>query len=157
MPTYRVIRQSDGRTVYAYTADAPVNFAEYPFSTHAHVEEVAIRSDGAVEADPTWLITKRSFWNRLPPNNEVALRAIINSGSPALLAASLQRLQARVDASPFVDLKLAETIGGVQWLASTEVPATVSVDGVTLPLRLTAEQADAILNTVPSASEVWSG
>lgn len=104
---------------------------------------------------PTRRLTKRSFWNRFPTSNEIAMRAVILTGSPALLAASLQRLQARVDASPYVDLDLPETQQGVNWLASVQVPATVTIDGTTLPLRLTADEAAAVLNGAILPTEVF--
>lgn len=102
-----------------------------------------------------WKITKRAFWNRFPDANETAMRAVIAQGSPALLAGHLLRLQVRVESSPFVDLELAETIAGIGLLASDAVPETVTIDGVTLPFRLTAEQADTILRSPPREDEVF--
>lgn len=91
-------------------------------------------------------LTKRAFWNRFPVNNEIAMRAVMKSGAPMILAASLERLQTRVEASPFVDLALAEARTGVEWLGSAAVPVTVTFDGVTLPLRLTAGEVAAVLD-----------
>jgi hypothetical protein len=91
-------------------------------------------------------VTKRSFWNRFPEANETVMRGVMLGGSPVLLAATLSRLQVRVEASPWVDLDLPETRGGVQSLASASVPITVTLDGVTLPMRLTPAQVAAVLD-----------
>lgn len=100
-------------------------------------------------------ITKRSFWNRFPQYNEIAMRAVMLSGTPVLFAASLERLKARVDSSPFVDLNLQETIDGVLWLTTVNVPEYVDLSGTLLPVRLTQEQANAILNDPISDEEAW--
>jgi hypothetical protein len=154
MPVYSVTRKSDGIEVHRYAAASVIEGA-YTLVDFDH-GELNEAGEPTVYSGP-WTITKRSFWNRFPVNNEIALRAVINSGAPAILAASLQRLQVRVDASPYVDLRLPETMDGVMWLGSDGVPATAQVDGVPLPLRLTTQQVDAILNTEPTETEVWRG
>ncbi len=158
MPTYRVVDKTTNKTVYAYGAEAPVGFAEYPFADYHHVVEVAVRVDGTIDAnDPRKRVTKRAFWNRFPAYNEMAMRAVMTAGSPQMLAAALERLKSRVDASPFVDLALQETIDGVSWLASAGVPEVVQIDGSSVPFRLTAAQADAVLNAPVAASEAYTG
>lgn len=104
-------------------------------------------------------ITKRAFWNRLPPAKEVAMRAVMRSGDTAhiILAASLDRLAGRVDASPFVDLDDDETIGGMALLASAAVPDSVTIAGQTLPLRLTAAERDAVLTAPVQPREAYKG
>lgn len=148
MPTYRVIRQSDGRTVYAYTADAPVNFAEYPFSTHSHVEEVAIRSDGAVEADPSWVITKLAFRNRFTQAEKVAIEISALDNTAATmeqrsLSATLRANQLDIAAAQFIDLKRPDTRSGVQALEAYGLIA--------------AGRAAQILDTPPTAVEKYNG
>lgn len=154
MPTYRVIRKSDQVEVSHYAAASAIETERWPLDVYDHVELV---EDGPQPYTGSWHITKRSFWNRLPAPNEIALRAVINSNSPALLAASLERLKARVDGSPFVDLRLLELVGGVQYLMSDQIPVTVTIDGVPLPLRLTAEEGAAILDTPPTDEELFRG
>lgn len=157
MPTYAVIRKSDQVEVYRYSADVPIEWTGFEFTTHDHVAQAEPEEPVEPGYTGSWVITKRSFWDRLPGPNETAIRAVVNSGTPALLAAELQKLQARVTDSPYVDLKFQKTIDGVNLLASFAVPATVTFDGVTLPLRLTPEQAQAVLMTPPSAGELWHG
>lgn len=99
-------------------------------------------------------LTKRSFWNRFPIPNERAMRAIIAQGSPALLAGTFAQLQARVDSSPWVDVALLQTQAAIAEMASLSVPVNITIDGVTLPLRLTSEQAAAIL-AAPTIEEVY--
>jgi hypothetical protein len=157
MTVYAAINKGTLAEVYRYTADAPVEWQGMEFATHDHIE-VAEPVPVEVPINPAdWHMTRRNFWNRFPANNEIAMRAVMNGNSPALLAAGLQRLRSRVDASPYVDLKLQETRDGVAWLASEAVPATVTIDGVMLPFRLTAAQATAILDVQPTEQEVYRG
>ena len=108
---------------------------------------------------PLSRLTKRSFWSRFPTPNFVAMQAILRSGSPALLAGQLGALQMLVSDSPYVDVTLAQTVNAVtgpQGLVSAAYPATITIDSQTLPLRLTAEQAAAIL-APPVGDEAFNG
>lgn len=104
---------------------------------------------------PETRLTKRSFWNRFPVANERAMRAVIASGTPALLAGTFAQLQSRVDSSPWVDVALEETIQGIRDLVAVAVPATITIDGQVLPLRLSSDQAAAILAR-PSQKEAYT-
>jgi hypothetical protein len=160
MTIYIVTNKQTGAEVYRYANDAPVEWSGMEFATHDHTAVVEINPDGSIEESATPVemrVTKRSFWNRFPPVKETVMRAIMAQGSPALLVGGLQRLQVRVDSSPFVDLALMETRDGVSWLASAMVPLTIVIDGQTLPLRLTADEVAVILDTVPSEQEVYRG
>lgn len=111
-----------------------------------------------VATGPTRM-TKRSFWSRFPQPNFVAMQAILRSGSPALLAGQLGALQMLVSDSPFVDITLDQTVNalnGPQGLTSVAYPATVTIDGTVLPLRLTPAQAAVIL-APPAGDEVFQG
>lgn len=102
-------------------------------------------------------LTKRSFWNRFPQANLIAMQAVLRSGTPALLAGQLGAMQLLVSDSPFVDVALAQTIDsltGPQGLSSEAFPATVVIDGQTLPLRISSAQAAAIL-APPVAEEAY--
>lgn len=99
-------------------------------------------------------LTKRSFWNRFPIPNERAMRAIIAQGSPALLAGTFAQLQTRVDSSPWVDVALPQTRAAIAEVASLSIPVTITIDGVTLPLRLTEAEAATIL-AMPNESEAY--
>lgn len=97
--------------------------------------------------DPARRITKRAFWSRFPATKETVMRAV-RLGAPAgalMLVGALDRLNSRVESSPYVDLDDPETTGGLQWLASVQCPETVALDGQALPLRLTAAERDAVL------------
>lgn len=98
-------------------------------------------------------LTKRAFWGRFPALNEMAMRAVMASGQPLLLAAGLLRLNARVEGSPWVDLDLDETQGGIAWCASPDLPELIDIGGQLLPLRLSAEQAAHILTSPISTTE----
>lgn len=98
-------------------------------------------------APPKRFITKRAFWNRFPALKESVMRAVRMSApaGTAMLAGVLDRLNSRVDASPYVNLDDAQTVGGIDWLASNLCPATVTLDGVSYDMRLTAQERDAVL------------
>lgn len=98
-------------------------------------------------APPKRFVTKRAFWNRFPALKESVMRAVRMStpAGAAMLAGVLDRLNSRVDASPYVNLDDAQTIEGIQWLASVQCPASVTLDGVSYDMRLTAQERDAVL------------
>lgn len=104
-------------------------------------------------------ITRRAFWNRFPASKEAVLRAV-RLGAPAgalMLVGMLDRLNSRVDASPYVNLDDEQAIEGVRWLASDQAPDFVPLDGQRYALRLTNEEADAILLPDPVGAEVYGG
>lgn len=101
-------------------------------------------------------ITKRAFWSRFPTLNLVAMQAVLRSGSPALLAGQLGALQLLVSDSPFVDITLTQTVTSVLGLSTAAYPVTVTIDGQDLPVRLTVEQASAIL-APPVGEEAFLG
>lgn len=98
-------------------------------------------------APPKRFITKRAFWNRFPSLKESVMRAVRMStpAGAAMLAGVLDRLNSRVDASPYVNLDDPQTIEGIQWLASVQCPASVTLDGTTYDMRLTEAERDAVL------------
>ena len=151
---FRVVRKSDGKEVYRYQNGVAIEFGGFEFATHDHVE-----ADEEVIVPPSTntYLTKRSFWGRFPAAKERAFRAVMLAGSPILLAAGLDQLRARVSDSPYVHLQLAETVQGVNWLASTMVPETVTIEGSELPFRLTQEEAESILNPVARDDEMYKG
>lgn len=101
-------------------------------------------------------LTKRAFWSRFPQPNLVAMQAVLRSGSPALLAGQLGALQLLVSDSPFVDTTLKQTTDAVMGLATAAYPETVAIDGQPMPMRLTPEQAAAIL-APPVGEEAFNG
>jgi len=111
----------------------------------------------AEPAPPKRFITKRAFWNRFPSLKEAVMRAIRLSApaGTAMLAGVLDRLNSRVDASPYVNLDDAQTIEGIQWLASVQCPATVTLDGVSYDMRLTEQERDAVLLAEIQESETY--
>jgi hypothetical protein len=95
-------------------------------------------------------ITKRAFWSRFPAAKETVMRAV-RLGAPTgylMLVGSLDRLNSRVESSPYVNLDDAETIGGLTWLASNQCPETIQLDGQSYPLRLTTSEKNAVLSTI---------
>jgi len=108
-------------------------------------------------APPKRFITKRAFWNRFPALKESVMRAVRMStpAGAAMLAGVLDRLNSRVDASPYVNLDDAQTIEGIQWLASVQCPASVTLDGVSYDMRLTEQERDAVLLAEIQESETY--
>lgn len=108
-------------------------------------------------APPKRFITKRAFWNRFPALKESVMRAVRMSAptGAVMLAGVLDRLNSRVDASPYVNLDDAQTIEGIQWLASEQCPASVTLDGASHDMRLTSQERDAVLLAEIQESETY--
>jgi hypothetical protein len=103
-------------------------------------------------------ITKRAFWSRFPAAKETVMRAV-RLGAPGgalMLVGTLDRLNSRVESSPYVNLDDAETIGGLTWLASPLCPETVTLDGQPYPLRLTAAEKSAVLSLTITETERYT-
>lgn len=108
---------------------------------------------------PPTRLTKCAFWSRFPGPNFIAMQAILRSGAPALLAGRLGAMEVLVSDSPFVDTTLpqvVENMTGPNGLTSEVFPVTVTIDGTTLPLRLTEAQAAAML-AEPVGEEIYRG
>lgn len=155
MGTYEILDE-DGQTVInTITADADFMSVAYPHGGYRLIEP----ADGVAPTRPLRRLTRRAFWSRFPVSKEAVLRAV-RLGAPAgalMLVGMLDRLNSRVDASPYVNLDDDQAIEGVRWLASDQAPETVSLDGQQYPLRLTQAEADAILLPDPIGAEVFGG
>lgn len=149
MPTYRVIRKANNETVYAYTADAPVEFPNLPFADFQHIEEVNINQDGSINAENQgWKITKLAFRQRFTSTEKAGIE-IASLDDPAApmaqrgLAATLRANQQDVQAATYIDLQRPDTRAGVQAL---EQYGLIAVG-----------RAAAILDTLPTPEEVYKG
>lgn len=148
MPTYRVLRKSDHKTIYAYAADTVVEFAEYPLSEFDHVAEAEVRADGSISVDAEWRITKLAFRQRFTAQEKAALEiaALDDPSAPMqqrVLAAALRANQEDVQAANYIDLKRADTRAGVAALEQYGLIA--------------AGRAAEILDTVPTPEELHKG
>lgn len=110
MPVYRVIRKSDRRTVYAYSNDVAVDFAEYPFADYDHVAEVNVREDQTIAPDPARTVTKLEYLRRYTQTERIAIRAA--AAQNAALADYLQMLELAQD----INLDDPDTVAAVQML-----------------------------------------
>lgn len=110
MPVYRVIRKSDRRTVYAYSNDVAVDFAEYPFADYDHVVEVNVRDDQTIAPDPVRNVTKLEYLRRFTQAERVAIRTA--AATNPVLADYLAMLELAQD----VNLDDPDTVAAVQML-----------------------------------------
>lgn len=157
MNEYVVIRKADQKEVYRYNDTEPRAWVGMEFDTHDHEVVTPAPSEAPIVPPKPWHLTKRSFWNRLPQTKLLAMRAIILQGQPILLAANLEMGRAEIESSPYVDLDLPKVREQTLGLATAAVPETITIDGVTLPLRLTLAEATAALDTPPSETERYKG
>src|SRR5574337_1041591 len=111
MRIYRVIDKTSNKTVYAYSADEAVEFAEYPLADFQHVAEVVVRDDGSIAPDDPdeWAITKLAFRNRFTASEKITIEIAARDDPTAdmqsrSLAAMLRANQADVAAAQFIDL-----------------------------------------------------
>lgn len=148
MPTYRVIRKSDNKTVYAYTADAPVAFPELPFAEFDHIAEVNVNQDGSINELPGVRITRLAFRNRFTTTEKAALE-IASLDDPVAtmeqrgMAATLRAYLQDVQAATFIDLQRPDTRAGVQQL---EYLGLIGIG-----------RAAQILDIPPTADEAYTG
>ena len=148
MPIYRVIRKADSKTVYAYSADAVTEFAEYPLADFSHVEEIHVNADRTIEADTAWRITKLAFRQRFTAQEKVTIE-IASLDDPAApmqqraLAATLRANQADVQTATYIDLQRADTRAGVMAMEQYGL--------------IGAGRAAEILDTIPAADEIYRG
>lgn len=123
MPIYRVIRKADQVEVYRYSNDQPVDWLEWPLSTHDHVEYVEPAELPPPEYAGSWWISKIAFRNRFTQAERVGLElAALHNTSLAinhpsnLLAAALRSSMADQRDALYIDLKRQTVLAGVQAL-----------------------------------------
>lgn len=146
MPTYRVLRKSDNKTVYAYTADAPVEFPELPFAEFDHIAEVNVNQDGSIPADTSWGIYPGPFKDRLGVDG----LAIAASSHP-VCAAVREMLYDR----KYVDLKGEKVSILLDMLIATGQPEASPYFPGSSPM--TPAKKAVILDTPPTAEERYTG
>lgn len=147
MPVYSVTRKSDGVEVYRYSADSPVEWSGFEFSTHDHTE-VQAQPDVSEPYGGPWTITKLAFRNRFTQTEKVTIEiaALDDPAAPMQqrqLAAMLRANQLDVASAQFIDLQRPDTRAGVQALEQYGLIA--------------AGRAAEILDTEPTETEVWRG
>lgn len=148
MPTYRILSKLDNKTAYAYSADAPVEFPEYPFTDFLHVEVVAVNQNGSIDELPGTRITRLAFRNRFSTAEKAALEiAALDNPQADMqargMAATLRAYLQDVQASTFIDLQRADTRAGVTMLEQVGL--------------IGAGRAAQIIDTPPTDEEVYQG
>lgn len=145
MPTYRVVRKSDGEEVTRYAAAQVALADQYPLDAFDHIE---FDPDAPEPQQPVpTRITKLSFRQRFLQSERVAIEiaSLDNPAAPMEMraqAATLRSYLKDIDAASHVDLNFPATRAGVQMLE------TVGLIG--------AGRAAVILDTPPTEDEVWS-
>ena len=73
---YQVINKQTGQEVYRYSADAPVEWPGYEFSTHDHIEfvPVVINPDDSIQGSAIRVWTPLEFLRRFTQAERVAIR-----------------------------------------------------------------------------------
>lgn len=123
MPTYRVIEKSTGLTVYAYGADAPLEWAGMLFATHDHIEVVPL-ADGSVTVTTGFRLTKLEFLRRFTQAERVAIR------TAAQQSMVLADYMAMIDLAQDIDLTDVDTSGGVRMLEQAGLIAAGRADEI---------------------------
>ena len=75
MSTWQVAHRETGEVVYAYTAETPIEWPEYPFAAYNHVLQIP---EPVVR-----IMTKREYLGRFTQAERVAIRAAA-SANPVL-------------------------------------------------------------------------
>lgn len=142
MTIFNVIRKADGKQVYRYSVDGdqPIEWVGMEFTTHDHVAEAPPPAPPAPAPEP-FKITRLAFLNRFTDAEAIAID--LASQGVTVPAASMRRYMQKVNAATYIDLGRADTRAGVQALEAAGL--------------LAAGRAAVILDTPPSAEEVWNG
>jgi hypothetical protein len=110
MPVFRVIRKSDGLTVYAYHADIAIEWNGMEFATHDHVEE-APEAPAVIDGVVTGrTLTKLEYLRRFTADERIAIR------EAAKVNPMLEDYMALMELATEIDTSDADTIAGVQML-----------------------------------------
>lgn len=110
MSVFRVIRKTDRKTVYAYSNDIAVDFAEYPFADFDHVAEVVVREDQTIAPDPARTVTKLEYLRRFTQVERMTIREMAKTNP--MLEDYLQMLELAQD----IGLDDPDTVAAVQML-----------------------------------------
>ena len=135
MKTYAVIRKADSVKVHEYESDAAVEWQGLEFSTHDHVEQVALPAPGELPDDPKeWHINVGPFFDRFGAYKI----AILASADPVV-----QAIIKDATVRKYVDLKQRrpELAMAIAMLQAKGFPVTAS----------------AVLDVKPNADEVFNG
>lgn len=130
MSTWQVTDRATGTVVYAYSADAAVDWPDYPFATHNHNLVVPVEPP-----DPSRRLTKLQFRNRFTAAEKRAIEfASLDNPSASqedrLKAADLRVFLVDVEAATpepdgtSLDLDDPRTVAGVNALESYGLIAT---------------------------------
>lgn len=134
MKNFRVVRKSDGETVYRYSNTVTVEWNGFEFSTHDHVEEPAEAEPEEVIVPAEWYMNVGPFYDRF------------GMYKIPILASSDPTVQAIIkDASvrKYIDIKgrRTELTQAIQLIQSKGYPISL----------------EAILDVKPNSEEVYRG
>ena len=119
MTTYSVIRKSDGKQVYSYNADTPIEWSGMEYATHDHIVQPEITQDGDIVGVVTGrVMTKLEFLRRFTQDERVAIRTVAKSN------VQLEDYMAMIDLAQEIDTSDADTKAGVQMLEQAGLLAT---------------------------------
>lgn len=111
MTTYSVIRKSDGKQVYSYNADTPIEWSGMEYATHDHIVQPEITQDGDIVGVVTGrVMTKLEFLRRFSQDERVAIRTVAKTN------VQLEDYMAMIDLAQEIDTADADTKAGVQML-----------------------------------------
>lgn len=147
MSLYVVTRKSDGVEVYRYNADAPIEWVGMEFVSHNHTLVPPPEPPPEPEPAPV-LITKFAFRSRFTGAEKISIELASLDVPDGTLEARSAAAQVRVwlgdiEAAQYIDLMMTATRNGVQALEDFGL--------------LDAGRAAVILDTPPTADEVWHG
>jgi hypothetical protein len=116
MTTYNVINKTTKAVMYSYTADSPIEWADYPFSMYDHVAV----PDPVIPPVPyntlDWLIDIGPFFDRFG-----SAKMDVLTSQDAYVKAVVQDVMVR----KWVDLKRADVAQGL-YLIGSKIPSVTS-------------------------------
>ena len=105
MSTWQVAHRETGEVVYAYTAETPTEWPEYPFAAYNHVLQIPEPAAPVVR-----IVTKREYLGRFTQAERVAIRTAAKS------SVELEDYLALLEISEEIDLDDEDLIAGLTTL-----------------------------------------
>lgn len=147
MKIFNVVRKSDGKVTYTYSAESPIEWDGMSFLDFQHIEVATTTVENKPVVQPL-RITKLAFRNRFKPEEKVALE-LASKDNPASTinerksSAIIKVYLDDVNSASFIDLNRADTRQGVMALEAFGL--------------IGSGRVLEILNTPPTEEEIYNG
>lgn len=147
MKIFNVIRKSDNKLIYTYSAESPIEWEGMSFLDFEHVEVATVTVENEPVVQPV-KITKLAFRNRFKPEEKIQLELAskddpTSTSNKRKASAVIRVYLDDVNSASFIDLNRVDTRQGVMALEASGL--------------IGSGRALEILNTPPTEEEIYNG